>query len=484
MKDIILIQPRTGKWDKVSFRPPDSLLAVAAVPVSEGYSVKIIDTRIESDWKSLLKNYLKRRPICVGLTSMTGEQINFALEISAFVKANSDVPVVWGGVHSSLMPEQTLVHPAIDYIIHGEGDFSFFELVKCLETGKEPKDVEGVCYKKDGRIIIQKQKRMLMNLDELPPVPRQLIDIRKYYALDIDGVSTTVMTSRGCPGKCTFCYNTAFFRNCWRGMSSKRVIDDLADLLGRYDVKGILFEDDNFCVNLKRYREILDGMRREKLDFTWGLNGVRIDTLNKMPAQDLKDSYDLGCRVLDVGVESGSPRILKLMKKEITVPDVITANRKIAKFNLYSKFTFIGGYPTETLDDIRMTLNLMKRVTKDNKRLYTPFFVFNAYPGTESFDLAVKHGLKAPRSLKGWADIDCENAMDIYPWISPKRKKLLQMLEFVPNFANKNSRIKIQNKFTRMLFDIYHPIAKFRFKHDFYGLPVDKYLYRWIADSS
>jgi radical SAM superfamily enzyme YgiQ (UPF0313 family) len=477
MSDIILVQPKTGKWDKISFRPPDSLLSVAAVPVSKGYGVKIIDTRVDNEWKKTLGKALKRSPVCVGITSMTGEQINYALEIARFVKSKSNVPVVWGGVHATLLPEQTIRHLAVDYMIHGEGDHSFFELVKSLEKGNIHPDIDGVCYKKDGRPVINKQKKLIPNLEKLPLLPRHLIDIRKYYALNIDGISTTMMTSRGCPGRCTFCYNTAFFKNCWRGVGADRVIDELSLLLDKHKVKGILFEDDNFCVNLKRYGEILDKIKKEKLDFEWGLNGVRIDTLVKMNLKLLQESYKLGCKVMDVGVESGSPRMLKLMKKDITVEDVLAVNRKLVKAKFYSKFTFIGGYPTETMKDLRMTQNLMKRLTKANPRLYTPFFIFNAYPGTESYDLAVKHGLKAPTRLEDWANVDCENVLDFYPWLTKKRKRLLQMLEFVPNFANKNSRIKIQKKSTRFLFDLYHPIAKFRFQHDFYGLPIDKYLY-------
>jgi anaerobic magnesium-protoporphyrin IX monomethyl ester cyclase len=483
MKDIILVQPKTGKWDKISFRPPDSLLSIAAVPVSEGFSVKIIDTRVDKDWKSTLKASLKKKPICVGVTSMTGEQINYALEISNFVKATSAVPVVWGGVHASLLPESTLTNPAIDYLIQGEGDYSFFDLVKSIDDEKLPEKIDGVCYKKDGKLVINRQTRLISNLDTLPPLPRHLIDLRDYYALDIKGISTTVMTSRGCPGRCAFCYNTAFFKNCWRGMSSKRVINDLKDLFDKYPIKGILFEDDNFCVNLNRYKEILAGIRKEKLDFEWGLNGVRIDTLAKMEDGLLRESANLGCRVMDVGIESGSPRMLDLMKKDIRIKDILSVNGRLKKFKFYSKFTFIGGYPTETRTDLQMTLDLMKKLVRGNPRLYTPFFIFNAYPGTQSFDLAVKYGLKAPKTLEEWAGIDCENAMYFYPWLSKKRIKLLQMLEFVPNFANINSRIKIQKKLTRMLFDVYHPIAKFRFEHDYYGFPIDKFFYYGITSS-
>ena len=136
---IVLLQPKAGEWEFIGVRPPDSLLAVAAEPNKEGYKIKIIDQRIDKNWKEILKRELKDTML-FGTTAMTGPQIKYALEASKFVKENSDVPVVWGGVHASLMPEQTIQNKYIDIIIKGEGDFVLLDIIKAIEKGKNLKE--------------------------------------------------------------------------------------------------------------------------------------------------------------------------------------------------------------------------------------------------------------------------------------------------------------------------------------------------------
>src|SRR3989338_9458759 len=109
MKEILLVQPKAGKWESLGIRSPDGLLSLAALPQKKGYPIKILDLRLEKDWKGILKEYLKQDPLLVATSCMTGIQIRYALEVSEFVKKhNKNIPVIWGGVHPTFMPQQTL----------------------------------------------------------------------------------------------------------------------------------------------------------------------------------------------------------------------------------------------------------------------------------------------------------------------------------------------------------------------------------------
>jgi len=154
MRSVVLLRPSEGLYSKV-FRPwiPLSLLAAAAKLDEAGYPIVLIDQRTSSDWKSELYHALKQNPICVGVTAMTGSQITHALEMSACVKQHSSTPVVWGGVHATLFPSQTLEHPCIDVVVKGEGEETFLQLILRIEHGQSLQNLEGIAYKDHGLIV-------------------------------------------------------------------------------------------------------------------------------------------------------------------------------------------------------------------------------------------------------------------------------------------------------------------------------------------
>ena len=134
-KRILLIQPRHGIWDGVFIRFPESVLSVAALPHAKGYEVKILDLRVTEDWINVLKDYLKDgKPICVGITALTGPAIRDLLTSVKIIKEfDNSIPIIFGGVHATLLPEQSLAHDGIDVVIKGEGDYTFYEVVKIFE---------------------------------------------------------------------------------------------------------------------------------------------------------------------------------------------------------------------------------------------------------------------------------------------------------------------------------------------------------------
>ncbi|MBA3017027.1 MAG: B12-binding domain-containing radical SAM protein [Proteobacteria bacterium] len=483
MEKIVLIQPKSGEWEFAGIRPPDSLLSVAAVPYKKGYEIKIIDQRTDKGWKTTLKKELKDA-LCVGITSMTGPQLRYALEAARFVKENSDVTVVWGGIHGSLMPEQTIKSKYIDILVTGEGDYSFAEVVEALEEGKGLSNIKGLYYKEKGEINNTGRRKLIAKLDELPDLPYGLIDIEKYYGFDINaGRSITLMTSRGCPFRCAFCYNTTYYRNTWRGMSAKRTIEKIKYVVDNFGIKNIFFQDDNFCANLKRFEDIVNGILKEKIDITWGLMGARVSSLKLMSDSLLDKAVKAGCVNVDVGIESGSERILKLISKDNTIPEILAVNKKLAKHFYRMKYTFIMGIPTETEEELLQSVRFAIKLCKDNPHVLPLFFVYCAYPGTSLCNLALRHGFKEPKNLEEWSEINYETAHLHYPWLDKKRIKMLKNFEFASLFASKNNDYKIKSPFFKLMARLYRPIAKLRFEKNIYQFPMEIKIIRKISHS-
>ena len=485
-KEILLVQPKAGTWENLGIRPPDGLLTIAAIPYNRGYNVKIVDLRLEKDWRATMKKHLKNGPLFVATSCMTGPQIAYALELSKFVRQHDkNIPVVWGGVHPTFNPHQTLENENIDVVVIDEGDMTFLELIEKFGKNESLKDVLGIAYKEDGKIIINPRRPLIEDLDSLPNLPYELIDTKKYYGFDPDNgeASIALSTSRGCPFKCTFCYDTNFFGNKFRAFSAKRTIEIIKNIVEKFKIKNIYFQDDNFATNLKRYKDIVDLMLQENLDIKWGVLGIRIDTLQIMDHELLAKTAKAGCTNLNSGIESGSERILKLIRKGITIHQIVDANKKLSKYPFKVKYTLINGFPTETEEEIKDTIKLALRLVKDNKNAYTSFNVYMPYPGVELWNLAKEHGVYEPKSLEEWITVDQDNVFDNLPWLDYRRKEMIKNLVFTSNFANKNIKYKIGKKYLKFLFDLYYPIAKLRFKYNIYQFPVDRLLANSIANA-
>jgi len=482
MADIVLVQPKAGEFETIGIRPPDSLLTVAAIPVEKGYNVKIVDQRVSKDWRKELKEAMKDA-LCVGITAMTGQQIKYALEVSKFVKENSNVPVVWGGVHVSLMPEQSIQNKYIDIIVKGEGDYALYEIADALEkqqkSGKDfLKNVRGIYYKKDDQIKKTKERELIQDLDKLPDLPYDLVDMNKYYGFSLEhGKSITLMTSRGCPYRCAFCYNTVYYKNKWRGMSARKTVDKIKYVIDKFGVKSIYFQDDNFCANVGRFKEIIDLILKEKINIKWGLLGSRINSLKMMDEEFLARVVKAGCVNIDVGIESGSQRILNLISKDINLQEVIDVNKKISKFFEKTKYTFIMGLPSETEQELLQSTKFALKLYKDNPHVLPIFNIFFINPGTAVYNMAIKYGYKPPTSLEEWANTGREGEYKTYPWLSKKMIKMMENFELTSFLMTKNIDYKIGKNYLKVLARLYQPFARFRFEHNFPHFFIEKKIY-------
>tara|TARA_Y100000034_G_scaffold133312_1_gene198441 strand:- start:1862 stop:2644 length:783 start_codon:yes stop_codon:yes gene_type:complete len=257
----------------------------------------------------------------------------------------------------------------------------------------------------------------------------------------------------------------------------------IKNVVDKFGVKNIFFQDDNFATDVKRFKEIVHRIIKEKIDIKWGLLGVRLDALKHLNDEFLYDLKKAGCVNIDSGVESGNDRVLKMIRKGVDIGTIKDVNKKMGRHSFKAKYTFIVGYPTETESEIKDSVRLALQLVRDNKNAYTPFFIYTAYPGVELWDIAKANGLKEPKKLEEWLNFDYENAYLNYPWLTEKRIKIIKNIAFASFFANKNIKYKISKNYLKLLFDVYQPIAKMRFKHNIYQFPFDVKLANSVANA-
>lgn len=477
MKSIILIQPREGIYNKI-FKPwlPLSLLSAVVKLNHEGYPTTIIDQRVNNEWGKELIQALAQEPICVGITSMTGSQILGAIEASKLVKNHSKIPVVWGGVHSTLFPQQTLENRYIDIVVKNEGEETFYELIKRLEMSKPLDNLPGILYRENGEII-ENPDRPFIDLDTVPPIPYHLVNIQNYkhrYFNEKEVIE--VESSRGCPFNCAFCYNPLFNKRTWRAFSAANVVEETKKLVNDYSIKGIQFIDDGFFINKQRAREIMQGIIEEKLNIVLGFQGVRIDTFDKMSDDDISLIDKAGGRYLQFGVESGSPRILEMINKRIKVDQVIALNRRLSKYPRFiPHYNFMCGFPTESKEDIFKTASLAWTILQDNKNAtISPFHHYKPYPGTALRELVINQNHVTPKSLEEWGHFDYTEFLQQDH--DRDTMRLMENIETTSIFVDNKMENQTDSTFWTSIAKLYRPIARFRLKNNFYSFMPERRL--------
>ncbi len=480
MPDIVLVQPKVGYWDTVRSHPsiPLALLSAARLAEKE-FNIVLIDTRIDSDWKGSLLKHLKTSPLCVGVTSMTGRQIEYALEVSRTVKENSNVPVVWGGIHASIFPKETLQNRYIDFVVKGEGEWTLPFLARAMKERQPYNGIAGLWYKEDGAIK-SNADRQFCNLDELNGLPYHLVDFDKYLPIFMGRRTMYLETSRGCPNICTYCYNKSYNERRWRSQSPETVLKNLKEIVSGKGIRSFYVIDDNFFVDLKRAWTICDGIIREKLDIYWEAQGITIPSALRMDDDYLEILRKSGLKKVHFGAESGSDRILKMVRKNITVKDILEVNRKLRKHEIILQYNFMSGFPQETTDDIRATINLSFELMKENPNaLISPICPYTPYPGTELYEEALKTGFKKRPLLEDWIESDYGDNI----WTSTDRMELLKRLFFASMFLDLHrAKDMIESPLLKIAINTYRPIAKLRLKKLFFPfmpeMAVKDFLFR------
>jgi anaerobic magnesium-protoporphyrin IX monomethyl ester cyclase len=481
-KRIVLVYPRLGPYDFVIKDLPLSLLYVARGPLEKGYEVVVIDQRVCKDWKRRLSEELKEAPLLVGVSVMTGRPIHYALEVSRFVRENSSVPIVWGGVHPSIMPEQTLQDKDIDIVVKGEGESILAELCDSLYGGSKPlEEVRGLAFRtSQGKIVNNPMpERIPGNIFSLPPY--HLVDFGDYYRFTADEKVFSITTTSGCPHRCAFCYSPSFNKGKWSAEPIENSMEHIKFIMQKYRPDYLSFIDSDFFVDLGRADRFFKAIKDNNIRVVMGFRGVRIDELKRMDESLLKLMEEVGVKHLHIGAESGSQKILELMLKGIKVEDIVDVNRKLTKFpGILPTYNFFSGLPGEIKEDVKKSTDLIIRLLKENQYCQiTAYNQFTPYPGTELFALAVKHGLQEPKSLREWVEYDEGDFARKAPWLNGDMKRILDMLYFTSIFVDNKITAHftgkgLVNRSFRIASVLYRPIARYRMKNHYCGLFLEK----------
>jgi anaerobic magnesium-protoporphyrin IX monomethyl ester cyclase len=427
---------RTGGIHAGSAWPPLGILYLGAVLKEAGYAVSALDAAVKGWYFDKIERWVKKEdPDVVGISTLTANFLH-GIEIARRIKeASPEVKTVVGGYHATFMADQTLKKfPFIDLVVRGEAEETIVDTLLALEGKKKFSEVDGISYRSNKRVVHNRPAKFITNLDELQKPDRSLIEDE--YVNTIGPVSlaagkfTTIITSRGCPQRCTFCSCTAFRKNISKFRSPDGVVEELEELTAQgYEDIGIV--DDSFTIVKKRVEKICELIKEKHLEFNWWCDS-RVDFVDHEMFLKMKKA---GCSAVFFGLESGNQRILDYYQKGITPQQSIRAVDAAKKAGLNVTGTFIVGATVETKSEVINTLEFAKRLDMDAVGI-GPLWV---YPGAQIWDelVAKNQELQERYWASGFVPVElgmCEYSKE---WLENAIGKTLREFYLNPLFISR-----------------------------------------------
>ncbi len=395
---VLLINPtfdvigQLGELGKlyISARPL-GLGHLAAYLESKGIETSIIDGQISDLTEGALGKELQEfSPNIVGITSTTA-LASAAHEVAKCAKnISKDIKVVMGGVHPTVLPEETLEDNNIDVVVRGEGEISFFELVRAFEARGKLEDILGISFKSNGEIVHNQNRPFIKDLDSLPPVDDHILPRNLYSGYG-------VLTARGCPFDCIFCSSRTLWGHHYRVRSPENVLAEIDSIVSKYSPKEIAFIDESFVINKQRTEKIC-AMFMER-DYHKKMSWICSSRADLVDEPLLEKMREAGCSAISFGIETASQRLLDILKKK-TSPEINERAVRMAKKAGISnvRATFILGIPTETREESLATIKYAKKLPVDSAK----FSIATPYPGTELYRIALSEGMDIQ---KNWSKL-------------------------------------------------------------------------------
>ncbi len=368
------------------YNPPLGLLYIAGyLEKYAKHNITVIDSQVEKlDYSSLESRVRSIRPDIVGITAMTMTMIDVIKTVDIVKSLDSNIKVILGGPHVHLFPEETIDLKGVDFLVLGEGEVTFKELLDSVNDKSRLRDIPGLVFKDNGKIINTGVRPLIKNIDEVPFPARHMVSYKKYTSLLSKGnIVTTIFTSRGCPYKCTFC-DRPHLGKMFRARSPENVVQELEECV-KMGIDNFLFYDDTFSVNKKRVIDICKEIIKRKLNIDWDIR-TRVDNVNEEMLRLMKKA---GCNGIHYGIETGSEKILKVLDKGITIEQANRIFELTRKYRIPTLAYFMIGNPTETIDDINTTFKVMKMLKPD----YVHLTILTPFPGTKIYFDGLKSGI-------------------------------------------------------------------------------------------
>ncbi|MBF0357162.1 MAG: B12-binding domain-containing radical SAM protein [Magnetococcales bacterium] len=486
----LLVNPDLGYLSAT----PWGILAIGSyIKHIKGYEIELLDGNVEGE-EGLFHKIRQKLPTLdlLGISAFSSNA-PFVVNLCKMVKEeNRNCKIILGGPHAILCPEETIHHPNIDFVAYSDGEETFAGLMEEMESGRhEWERVPGLLYLDNGSVV-----------RTVPPTP-----VEHYptdYTLLDERVQATfkgsmdILAGRGCPFKCTFCFNTISGQK-WRGKPIEMLGEEIKSAVATYDPNRIYFRDELFFHDKKRIKELIDFYKSNNFRFKWRAS-IRATDFRKNILSDeiLFELAEAGCETLKFGFETASDRMLKKIKKGIQLKDIINTSERFANLNrdkdrIQLNCSWIVGFPGETYEEMCATISLAGQIQMDvpNTHIIGPQN-FRIYPGGELYNTVIEeYDYRVPQSLEGWAEryLKPENMNGFidkgvhYPWLSPKAHFICSNADFFVEFAY-NKRFRYIDGYKKRLFEILRPLVLFRLRHNFFAFPIDLKLACAILDFS
>ncbi|OGS35407.1 MAG: hypothetical protein A2474_04130 [Elusimicrobia bacterium RIFOXYC2_FULL_34_12] len=411
---ILLINPpwmtKGGIWENIaSCMPPFGLAGLAAYLEEKKIEVEILDSNATGLNYNNIKEILgsKAVPDYIGITAST-PMIYSAIDVSKIAKSVfPSAKTVLGGVHPSVMTDEVLKEESIDFVIRGEGEETLNELI----SGKEIAKISGLSYKIGNKIIHNQSRPVVQDMDTLPIPAYHLLPIKKYFPAKGSYKrlpAMGMMTSRGCPGRCTFCMGN-YLGDKIRVRSAEKIFEEILLLHNKYGIKEISFYDDTFTTRKENVKKLCEKIISEKLDISWSCF-ARVDFVD----EDLLKIMKLaGCHQIMYGVESGDEEILKNIHKKISFEKVEKIVKITKKLGIEVRAAFMFGNPGETIETMQKTIDYAIKLKPD----VVIFNITTPYPGTEMFKWAKEKGILI---TENWNEYDLSKPIMDLPTVKPE----------------------------------------------------------------
>ncbi len=402
-----------GAWD-IQADEPLGLLSLAAFLRQRGHGVRIFDALRNIPYVECGHGFFKsglsdealrqelsalpaaERPDVVGITSMFTMHARGVHDAAAVVKQVwPGVLVTVGGSHASALPEWIMADKNIDLVVVGEGEETLLEILERRAAGRPINDIAGTVVRgPDGQIIRNPERPFIADLDSLPEMARDMLDMSVYMnevyrnRVAMAPPRLNVITSRGCPCRCVFCSIHSIWRNSYRARGALAVVDEIEKLVKTYGIREITFLDDNLTLKHDRMMEICNELIRRRLDLHWCTpNGVAIWTLDDELVDKMAAS---GCYKVTFGIDTGCPRTQQFINKtQIKLDQCDHVIRRCNRAGMWTHASFILGFPFETKAEVEQTI----QYAVDSDLDFAAFFVATPFPGTPLFDIYRQEGL-------------------------------------------------------------------------------------------
>lgn len=416
MKTLLFYPPMTIRGEDTT-QPglvfPIGVSHIASYIQSKGFDVSIIDALAEGfdtqkktkkgirfglSKKDIIKKLKYFKPDIVGISIMFTAFASDAHNLAAIVKKfNKKIVVVFGGVHASVSPYQVLKDKNIDIVVIGEGEITFEKILNKIKKKKKLTKILGTAIRLNNKIIINKPRPFIKDLDSLPFPATHLLPMDLYLKsqplYDMRHPTASMFTSRGCPNNCIYCAVPRMWGRTWRPFSAKRVVNEIEYLINRYGFKEFHFLDDNISVDKKRLNDICDLIIKRKINIKWNCpNGIAIWTLDEKILKKMKKS---GCYRLTFGIESGSVETQKFIRKNLNLKKAKEIMKIASKLGYWTFSTYIIGFPYETIADVNKTLEFAIKSNND----FIAIILLMPFPGTDVTKLMLQKKLLTKNDL-------------------------------------------------------------------------------------